>query len=420
MVETLAKKLAELVEIFRHGKWASDFNWWDQPIFDPCFGYQDGEPLFEKVVQGIIKLNSEMLSQRYVENELTFEFLQAQTTNYTEAQHAHDQSLINEAKSFINKLIGFEAWQDVDFLIANLQHEGEAVKLGRVTFIVATKEELERWRKHVKTFWPKEASNVQVIAHVRAPGDQSKAISYARAQVDLAIDILRAFCFPFGRHSDTWRFGVVGDIAGWAYTPIRINNREFPTQVSGRVAFFELRKHILSKLEQPQWELINKLILKTGHTEMETKLLDGIHWLAESTKPDKNNSKFAKISFALETLIGGEPENEELKVRGITAMLAERAAFIAGRDLPDKLAIDEEIRTYYRKRGKIVHGGKEEISLGDIDKFGELIRRLALALLEKLNVTGKEISSIEKLSDWVRTLRYTLPNNNKEELNAAG
>jgi len=116
-----------------------------------------------------------------------------------------------------------------------------------------------------------------------------------------------------------------------------------------------------------------------------------------------------KISFALETLIGGEPQAEELKVRGVTAMLAERAAFIAGENLGDRLAIDKDIRRYYGIRGNIVHGGKGDVSLDDIDGFGQLIRRLALALLAKLNELGDKISDVEKLEKWVKEQKYTLP-----------
>ncbi len=47
--------------------------------------------------------------------------------------------------------------------------------------------------------------------------------------MNLALDVLRAFCFPFGRNSDTWRVGVVGDIISSASTPMRINNRQFVT-----------------------------------------------------------------------------------------------------------------------------------------------------------------------------------------------
>ena len=420
VVSILAKKLAELVEIFRRGKPADDFNWWggNSPlsIFNPYDGYQEGQPLFEAVVQGILRLNPEMLSEYEIETKLVYDFLQAQTISVTQAEHLYNESLVNEAKKHLHKLIEFEAWQDVDIPIANLWLTGEPTKLGKVTFMAVTEEELEQWRK--RGLWSEQAPDVRVIARVRAPGDQHKALYYARTNVNITLDILRAFCFPFGRYSDTWRVGVIGDIIPWASTPMRVNHKRYITRVGPSLAQLELGKDILSKLEPQQWVLINRLILKNenSRSNMVTKLLDGIHWLSESTKPDTNNSKFAKISFSLETLIGGEPNDEDLKVRGITAMLAERAAFITGIDLNDRSAIDKYVRKYYRKRSNMFHGGQAEISLDDIDGFGELVRRLALALLGKLDELGDEISDVEKLADWIRIQRYTLANHNNEEV----
>lgn len=102
-------------------------------------------------------------------------------------------------------------------------------------------------------------------------------------------------------------------------------------------------------------------------------------------------------------------------------MLAERAAFIAGRELDDRMAIDEDIRKYYGKRSDIVHGGKKtDVSLDDIEKFGLLVRRIALSLLERLDKLGDKIGNVEKLEDWMKQQKYTLSNcNSKEELNAA-
>jgi hypothetical protein len=90
-------------------------------------------------------------------------------------------------------------------------------------------------------------------------------------------------------------------------------------------------------------------------------------------------------------------------------MLAERAAFIAGKDLDDRQKIDKDIRKYYGMRSKIAHGTKIDIELGDINKFGELARSVALALLEKLDELGSNLSTVEKLESWVKTQRYTLP-----------
>ena len=378
-------------------------------LFMPYFGYQDGQPLFEEVVEGVLELNPEMLSDYEVKIRLVYDFLQAQTIDVTEKEHLNGGSLVNEAKNHIHKLVAFQAWQNVDIAIANLWHRSEPIHLGEVMFMNLTEDEADLWKKrgHVSD----RISDVHVVARVKAPGDRQKAISYSIACVNQALDIMRSFCFPFGRHSGTWLVGLLGDIIDSKHTPIRIGNRDFVTLIGSGIAQIELEKHILSKLGKSQWELIDKLILKKGssRSNIENKLLDGIHWLSESTKLDTNNSKFAKIAFALETLLGGEPKDEDLKVRGITAMLAERSSFISGKDLNDRQVIDRDIRKYYRIRSEVVHGGGKEVSFDDIENFGQLVRRISIDLLEKLDEMGDELTDIEKLEKWVKLRRYTLP-----------
>jgi len=416
-VDSLANKLTKLVEIFRQGGPAENFHWWNKnsplSIFYPSHGYQEGQPLFETVVQGILKLNSNMLSEHWVERKLVYEFLQKQTISENRAEHLNNQNLLNESKNLLNELIAFEQWQNVDIPIANLWLEGAPAKLGEVNFVSLTEEDIKEWRD-TKALWPYEAPDFRVVAQVNSPGDRHKALSYALNNVTLVLDVFRAFCFPFGHHSDTWKIGVVGDIISSASTPMRINNR-FVTRLGPSTTQIELWKNILSKLEQTQWELISRLILKTDHTTIGNKMLDSIHWLAESTKPDTNNSKFLKIGIALETLMGGEAKDKDLKIRGITAMLAERAALVAGRGLDDRLAIDHEIRTHYDKRSSIVHGDKLEVSLDDIDDFGRLVRRLVLAQLKNLEELGNEISTVDELERWCRKQKYSLPYDPQEE-----
>lgn len=424
-VETdrLARKLAKLVEIFRRGKPADDFNWWQgktrKSLFYPLYGYQDGQPLFEEVVQGVLKLNSEMLSEHEIETKIIFDFLQTQTISWTEAEHLNNQSLVDEAKKFLNKLAEFEAWQDLDISIGSFHLEGAPVKIGNVTFMRVTEQELELWKRGLGVLWDSKTRDVLVVARVRAPGDRYKALSYAETCVNQALDVFRAFCFPFailspfGR-SDSWQVEI-GDIRPSSSTPIRIGN-SLSAMLGAGSTQIELRKNVFSKLEQSQWTLINKLVAKKSPNIMEDRLLTCIHWLSTSTKPDTDSAKFIKICIALETLLGREPHDEDLKVRGITAMLAERAAFIAGMDVDDRILIDKDIREYYGKRSGIVHGDETEVSLDDINNFGELVRRLALALLEKLDELGDEIGGVKELEKWVKVQKYTLPERNSKEV----
>ncbi len=355
-----------------------------------------------------------MLSKQKIESSIMFNFLPAQTISLTQPNHLNNQALIDEAKNHIRELIEFKARQNIDIPIGNLWLTGEPVKLGYVTFMAITEQELIEWKKDPSP-WPKKP-DVHVVARVSAPGDLERAVSYTRNQVNLALNILRAFCFPLGKGSEHWKVGFIGDYIFPGSTPIRINGKAGTYLPPPPTISLELRADILSHLQESQRELVNKLVLKaeSSRNSMENKLLDGIHWLGEATKPDTNRAKFAKISIALEALLGGEPkENKYLQVRGITAMLAERAAFIAGTDCDDMLAIDKDVHKHSRRRGGVMHGDAEDVPLNEIDEFGELVRRIARALLEKLDKLGDKISSVDKLEGWARSQRYTLPKEDK-------
>ena len=303
--------------------------------------------------------------------------------------------------------------QIVDIPIVNLYLEGSPVKIGCVNFMTITEQELIKW-KNKPLLWPPTTNEIQVFARVEVQsGSQQEALSYARAKIDQVLNVLRAFRSPFGKLHETWQIGMLSSTTQTAAVPMRINNRQYAAQLSTQSGFgpalIELRRNILSKVEQAHWDSISKVMLKSAPTEMEKKLLIALQWLGESTKQDRNDAKCAKICFALETMIGGEPTSEDLKVRGITAMLAERAAFIAGKDFESRLDIDQKIRKYYGKRSEIVHKGQANVSLAALDDFGALVRKIALALLEKLDKLCDKISDVDRLEIWVKSQRYALP-----------
>jgi len=414
-ISELASKLVELVDIFRQAEAATGFPSWyghsGRFIFDPAYGYQNKRPQFDEIVENIIRLNPKMLSKSEVGSQLQM-FLLWQASSVTKTTRLYAKKLTESAEEQLEKLVSLKAWHTVDIPIVNVRLDGPPITIGEVTFKSVAKDELEQWKQ--QTLWYEPAPDFECIAQVRAPGDTHKATAYAELLVKQAVDILRAFCLPF---TSEW----IGpepllDIFVPIYSSVKVNtirldDKFFPGSITGGIHTLKLKQDLISKLNHSEWELINKLLTKTLHNRMEKKLLLSIHWLSESTKMDTNNSRFMKISNALEALIGGESKDESLQVRGITSMLAERAAFIAGKDLDDRLAIDEYVRKYYGIRGRVVHSGEGNTSPPDIKNFGELVRRITLALLEKMNILGEEIGDVEKLERWIKTLKYTLSTN---------
>lgn len=417
VINRLSQKLVELVNIFKTSGPASNFHWWNshspQSIFTSYEGYKEGLPIFREVVQNILRLSAGMLTEKEIERNLEYEFLAKQVISQ---EYLNQEELAQKAREHLSELLE-PKYQDIDIPIAHLRLDGPPFKLGHVTLMSITDQYRQSPWKESK-FVPEVIRNdIHMFARVHAPGVRQKAYSYAISQARLVMNILRAFCFPFNpKEVDSWQVGIVGDTILARSIPMRLNKQlEVAPLGPSPIVSLEFKSHLLSKLESQQWQEIDRLLRKSEQSRslMEIKLLDGIPWLAEATMPDKYRTRFLRIAVALETLLGVEPKKaEDLKARGIADMLAERAAFIAGKSLHDRLTIASDIHKYYGMRSDIVHGSRKDISADDIDGFGRLVRRLALALLGKLDEVGNQLDTVANLARWVKTQRYTLPKEN--------
>jgi hypothetical protein len=191
------------------------------------------------------------------------------------------------------------------------------------------------------------------------------------------LTILRAVGFPVTTKPQL-QFGVVNDYALSQMRPYRIGHHienyklEGPSQFSWRtgpgIAPYNIRKNLLNKINRSTIAALQKLIedeFLRPTSAIKDKFFLGLHWLGEATKPDTPKSKFVKLTFSLEAFIGGEARNDalnNLSTRGITATLAERGAFIAGKNPIDRQEIHDAIHKFYGSRSGIVHGGTKEIT----------------------------------------------------------
>jgi hypothetical protein len=250
-------------------------------------------------------------------------------------------------------------------------------------------------------------SDVHSFACVQIEGSKNTSNSEAIKKIRQFFELIRAFCFPFGRNSESWNTGIFGDIPLCSSIPIIRNQSQYCFISNQRNMQIELEDKILPKLTNKQWELLN------ATKKWSKRLYDSIHWLAEATKPDTNNAKYIKISIALETLLGKEPSVGNLRVKSITVMLAERAAFLTGTTLFERISVDKKIRNFYDKRSKIIHGDGKELPLKNIDEFGELVRKITLTIIES-NTSMEYIANPTKLESWIKEQKYTLPENNEE------
>jgi hypothetical protein len=367
---------------------------------------QKARQLMDQVVFIMTRKNPD-ISKPLVYDRLLFKVVQ-QALFFTGDKHDVGPEIEQE----VNELLNYHPQRDIDIPIIFLDPGPEPIRFGLTTFYKVSDQDWDDvWQKLVKADY-KEI--LTCYARTEAIGDNFKSKDDADQVVNDMLSYLRAVSFPISAEPKI-QFGILNSyppsqlrpyrsgrikgkhknlegeiISSWKIGPGR-NSYSIPQLLSS------INPQMLSKLQ----ELVENNYRKPK-TNMRSKFLSGLHWLGESTKPDTVEARFVKIAIALESLIGGEPNQDRLTQRGLTAALAERGAFIAGDNAENRRLMHESITKFYKKRSEIVHQGNKQIIEQDLIEFSNIVRKISWSLLEKID----QFSDIDSLQEWVFCQRY--------------
>ena len=149
--------------------------------------------------------------------------------------------------------------------------------------------------------------------------------------------------------------------------------------------------------------------LKAPPKGLKGGLLRGAEWLGEATKPDTLESKFLKVAFAVDAMVGEGAE--DIPDRGKKARIAERSAFLLSDEPSERLQIYKEMRDFINKRDGLAHGSEEEVSQWETENFGMRARKLLTTLLRD----DYNFKTTKQLADWVLLQSF----NNGSELDTS-
>ena len=140
----------------------------------------------------------------------------------------------------------------------------------------------------------------------------------------------------------------------------------------------------------------DRLLKGQPSTKLKLKILRAIHWYGLGVKDKREVDRFIKLMVALESLILGK------KDRFKKQLLAERAAFILGKDKDERKEVYQIVDRLYSLRGEIVHEGKDEISETDTLTLIHLVRNLIFALIS----LPERIQSLEDIDNGIREIEF--------------
>ena len=328
-----------------------------------------------------------------------------------------NQELSELAGEKIRLLLRYSSIREIDIPIMFLRVEDTPVKIGLVTFYSISEEEKnsEWWQKVKLNYSGNPDLDVLSFGRIVAPGDWELSLDYAENKLRETLLIIRAIGLPFTNNPKN-QFGMLNEFSASNNKPFLLHKPNETTRIDGTsevvtrlgplIGVYGLKTDLFKSVDENILLLLNQLLTIDNRsllTDMQVKYISGLIWLGESTKPDKLTFRYLKLSTALEHFIGGESGNEYLSTRGVTATLAERAAFLLGIDPAHRHSIDHKVKHFYGLRSKIVHGNRDVIDETDFSDFGNLVRQIAFAL------SGNLISfnTVDTLQEWILRMRYS-------------
>lgn len=252
--------------------------------------------------------------------------------------------------------------------------------------------------KHIDS----DGHGINTIAVTSAIGDQAMIFENARAKINRAINILRAFAYPIA-HNYRWQeICIEGD-----YGPLQsfglLNYKQQKEEITYITALYNLRiggvipfdiKTYLPVMNVLGFDEILKIINKND--EFSRRLVKAADWLGEATKPDILQAKFVKVAFSIDAMIG--TAGEDIPDKGKRARIAERAAFLLGNRYKARKTIYDKLSEIIQKRDEIAHGSTKLITEADVEEAGKYAR----ALLRELLVRQPRFVNIQQLAAWVK------------------
>lgn len=244
---------------------------------------------------------------------------------------------------------------------------------------------------------------ITAIAITSSIGDQATIFANARTKINAAINVIRAFSFPLASNNVFQEICIEGD-----FRPLRsfgllsyTQDREPGTYVSalydvgiGGVMPLDLKRYL------PAMNLLGFgefLEMISSPTRFSKRLVKAVDWLGEATKPDVLPAKFVKVAFSIDAMVGAE--EKDIPDSGKRARIAERAAFLMGRNYRARKMVWDAMNKIIRIRDEITHGSSDvAINEVDIEESGKYARGLLRELLSR----ATEFKDVNQLAAWVR------------------
>jgi len=267
--------------------------------------------------------------------------------------------------------------------------------------------------------WQRESlESAQYAARTKVKaGDPQQAVKKAIIETQNALNIIRLFLSSAIR-TDHYAFYSKMNIVGRGKSGIQLLavrradlpegdplSYSHPWEVLGVEPETFINEAAFQYMKDNGFEEISQIFSAENPSALQQRIVRAIRWFAQGTNLDNKVDAFIKYVVALEILLGKEAEDPHIPTAGITARLAERAAFLLGvsLDRDQRKQIAKDITKLYRKRSKLVHGSISDVSMKELSLLETYVRHIIFALAK-----WKDYTTFQEFVDWVENQKFSV------------
>ena len=153
-------------------------------------------------------------------------------------------------------------------------------------------------------------------------------------------------------------------------------------------------------------DIIRCAVGDSSSNSIESRVKRAVTWYSKAVNADSPAEQFIALTIALESLlVGNEGKDITATWGGITQRLADRGAFLLGRNYDERRTSSHELKALYSKRSAIVHSGAAVLP-ADVFKLDKIAFEAIVAFVQK------NFSKWDDFLDWIKEQMYTTPLDN--------
>jgi hypothetical protein len=244
-----------------------------------------------------------------------------------------------------------------------------------------------------------------VIADIE--GDIEFAKEEAHRKMRDAISILDFYLVLGSHRNHSWqKIGVIGQHANQRKQEIfysKVPNPEKEEFLLPGISsqYLNGREYVINEAEVNKWkaygyEDLVQFFEDGTKNDIALRVRRAITWYSKAMKADEVDEQFVALAVSLEILVGEKAENNvETSWGSIGQKLAERTAYLIGKNYQSKIDIVKRVKKLYGFRSGIVHSGIP-ISHENLHSLNNIVHSVILSFLARF----KNFTNWEEFQTW--------------------